>query len=60
MRGKCLGGNTGDRIQERALHSLIRWFEELWNQGRLETIDELMDPDCVIHDGESDIRGMGE
>jgi steroid delta-isomerase-like uncharacterized protein len=26
---------------------LRRWFEEVWNQGRLETIHELMAPDCV-------------
>jgi predicted ester cyclase len=27
-----------------------RWFEEVWNQRRLETIDELLDPDAVAHD----------
>jgi len=26
---------------------LRRWFEEVWNQGRLETIHELMAPECV-------------
>ena len=26
-----------------------RWFEEVWNQGRIETIDELMAPGCVVH-----------
>ena len=26
-----------------------RWFEEVWNQGNSETIDELLDPDGVIH-----------
>jgi predicted SnoaL-like aldol condensation-catalyzing enzyme len=44
--------------QNKAL--LIRWFEEVWNQNRPETIDDLMDPKCVIHDGESDIRGPAE
>lgn len=27
-----------------------RWFEELWNQGRLETIDELLAPDAIAYD----------
>lgn len=30
-------------------HLLTRWFEEVWNQGREETIDELFAPDCVGH-----------
>jgi len=34
-----------------------RWFEEVWNDGRRETIDELLDPDCVIHDAGQDIVG---
>ena len=27
-----------------------RWFEELWNQGRLETIDELLAPTAIVYD----------
>ena len=26
-----------------------RWFEEVWNQGRVETIDELLASDCIAH-----------
>ncbi len=26
-----------------------RWFEEVWNQGRLEAIDEMASPDIVGH-----------
>ena len=36
---------------------LVRWFEEVWNQGRRETVDDLLAPDCVIHDGATSIRG---
>ncbi len=37
-----------------------RWFEEVWNQGRRETIAELLAPDCVLHDGSQVIRGPRE
>jgi hypothetical protein len=30
-----------------------RWFEEVWNHGRRETIRELLAPDAVIQDGEA-------
>src|SRR5579872_3395735 len=36
---------------------IVRWFEEVWNQGRREVIDELLAPDCVLHDGETDSTG---
>jgi steroid delta-isomerase-like uncharacterized protein len=26
-----------------------RWFEELWNQGREETIDRLLSADAIVH-----------
>ncbi|HUB67085.1 MAG TPA: ester cyclase [Candidatus Methylacidiphilales bacterium] len=26
---------------------LRRWFEEVWNKGRIEIIDEMLSPDCV-------------
>ena len=25
------------------------WFEEVWNKGRVEAIDDMMAPNCVIH-----------
>ena len=28
---------------------LYRWFEEVWNQGRLEVVDELAAPDMITH-----------
>lgn len=37
--------------------TIIRWFEEVWNHGRGETIDELLPEDCVVHDGDSDAKG---
>jgi steroid delta-isomerase-like uncharacterized protein len=40
-----------------------RWFEEVWNQGREATIDELFSAESVAHglgDSESDVHGPAE
>src|SRR4051812_33291018 len=29
----------------------IRWFEEVWNQKRRDTIDELLLPEAVLYEG---------
>jgi predicted ester cyclase len=34
-----------------------RWFELVWNQGRREAIAEMLAPDAVVHDGNSDASG---
>lgn len=34
--------NSYDTIQHR-------WFEEVWNKGRAEAIDEMADPDVIGH-----------
>ena len=39
---------------------LIRWFDEVWNQGRKETIKELFAAECVLHDGMNTFRGPTE
>jgi predicted SnoaL-like aldol condensation-catalyzing enzyme len=46
--------------QEQNKHLVVRWFEEVWNQGRRETIFELFSPAAVLHDGARDLRGPGE
>ena len=40
-----------------------RWFEEVWNQGREATIDELFPAEGVAHglgDSEADVHGAAE
>lgn len=42
--------------QQEAL--VLRWFEEVWNQGRAEAIDEMMAPDALIHDSGRTVQGV--
>jgi predicted SnoaL-like aldol condensation-catalyzing enzyme len=39
---------------------MVRWFEEVWNQGRRETIYELFAKEGVLHDGSTTFRGPDE
>jgi predicted ester cyclase len=34
-----------------------RWFEEVWNQGRRQTIGEMIAPGAVLHECGADIVG---
>ncbi|HEV3334705.1 MAG TPA: ester cyclase [Bryobacteraceae bacterium] len=47
-------------MSETKEQAILRWFEEVWNQGRRQTIDELLDPACVIHDGPTTVTGPEE
>jgi steroid delta-isomerase-like uncharacterized protein len=37
-----------------------RWFEEVWNQRRIQTIDELLTIESVCHGDDGPIRGPAE
>ena len=39
---------------------IVRWFEEVWNQGRREVIHEMLAAGCTIHDGATSITGPEE
>lgn len=45
---------------ERNKALVIRWFDEVWNHGRRETIKELFAAQGVLHDGASTYRGPEE
>lgn len=47
-------------MSDQQKNTVTRWFQEVWNEKRRETIEELMPLHCVIHDGASDIRGPAE
>jgi predicted ester cyclase len=36
--------------QETNSQIVCRWFQELWNERKLETIDRLLSPECVAHE----------
>ena len=36
-------------MTESLRSQVLRWFDEVYNQGRFETIDELLAPEAVIH-----------
>jgi predicted SnoaL-like aldol condensation-catalyzing enzyme len=42
---------------EKNKQIILRWFDEVWNQGRRETIAELYAPDGNLHDGATTYRG---
>jgi steroid delta-isomerase-like uncharacterized protein len=43
-------------MQQNAKALVHRWFEEVWNQGREDTIDELLAPDAIVYGlGESEV-----
>lgn len=46
--------------EEQNKHLVLRWFEEVWNQGRRETIFELFPDTGILHDGPRDMRGPNE
>jgi len=37
-----------------------RWFDEVWNQSRRDTIFDLFAPECILHEGHTPIRGPQE
>jgi predicted SnoaL-like aldol condensation-catalyzing enzyme len=39
---------------------IVRWFDEVWNQGRREAINEMFAETCVLHDSAKDFRGPAE
>ncbi len=57
----CLDVDMSEQATGEVL--MRRWFDEVWNQGRLETIDELLAADCVANGitdaADRPVRGPG-
>ena len=47
-RRQCAHDN--EMIENENTGIVRRWFEEVWNQRQLETIDELLAPDAIAYD----------
>jgi predicted SnoaL-like aldol condensation-catalyzing enzyme len=54
--------SASQRLTDLEKNKLLvhRWFEEVWNQGRRETIFELLRDNSVLHDGPQQYRGPDE
>jgi predicted ester cyclase len=37
---------------------VLAWFEEVWNKDRRQAIAEMLAPDFVMHDGETNVPGV--
>jgi steroid delta-isomerase-like uncharacterized protein len=45
-------------MSNHSIEPLVRrWFQEVWNDRRTATIDELMHPDGVCHADQGELRG---
>jgi len=56
MAGIPEGGTAIMSVENEAL--LRRWFEEVWNKGRTEAVDEMMAVDAIAH-GLGDTQVVG-
>ena len=47
-------------MSDRNIAIARRWMDEVWNQGRVETIWELVTPESVCHSESGELRGADE
>ena len=47
-------------ISDQNKRLVMRWFDEVWNQGRRAAIAELYPSECVLHDGANTYCGPEE
>jgi steroid delta-isomerase-like uncharacterized protein len=47
-----------DPVSNKAV--MRRWFEEVWNKGRVEAIDEMLAPQGIAHGLGPDLHGPAE
>jgi steroid delta-isomerase-like uncharacterized protein len=54
---------SADKSAEENIQLMRRWFQEVWNEGRTETVHELLSPDSVARGqraADAEIRGPEE
>lgn len=56
--GPQVRGRHGKTVENEALAR--RWFEEVWNGRRTDTIDELLTDESVSHTASGSLRGKQE
>ncbi|WP_435016150.1 ester cyclase [Tundrisphaera sp. TA3] len=60
MRPPPSGPSRSTPMSAENLAIARRWFDDIWNQRRLETVDELLTPDSVCFVDDGPIRGPEE
>jgi predicted SnoaL-like aldol condensation-catalyzing enzyme len=43
--------------EDQGIQLVTRWFDEVWNQGKRESIREMFPVDSVLHEGSIDVKG---
>jgi predicted ester cyclase len=52
--------DEGSSMSAENVRVVRRWFEEVWNERRSETVEELLTPDSVCYGDDGPIRGPEE
>jgi predicted SnoaL-like aldol condensation-catalyzing enzyme len=55
-----MSGASAQTTLEHNKDLVVRWFDEVWNQGRRATIHELYGTECVLRDGDNTYTGPDE
>src|SRR5215217_5502711 len=53
----CAAPDAGGDISADNKAIVYRWFEEVWNKGRVDAIDEMVAEDSVVHGLGGELRG---
>ena len=50
--------NRLSKVEQDNIDLMKRYFKEIWNDRRIETIQEIFSPDFVVHYEHTEIKGI--